>query len=50
MASRVVAALPIPFLPGLVAWSLFLYCMVAEMRLLGLLYHTHKDRLGWFAH
>jgi hypothetical protein len=50
VAARVVTLLPIPILPSVVAWCLFLYCMVAEMRLLGLLYYAHEEDLGWFSH
>lgn len=45
---KALAYLPFPILTGLVAWGLFLYTLMLEMRLLGLLYQTHRDRLRWF--
>jgi len=40
--------LPIPILPSLLADFFELYLMAVEMRVLGLLYQTKKDELGWF--
>lgn len=42
--------LPIPIVPGVVSEFLGLYLMTVEMRILGLLYWTKKDELGWFSH
>jgi pSer/pThr/pTyr-binding forkhead associated (FHA) protein len=41
-------AVDIPIVPAAVATFLGLYGITVEMRLLGLLYHTRKDRLAWF--
>ena len=41
--------LPIPVLPGLLAHFAGLYLLVVQMRVLGLLYHAYRQRLGWFA-
>jgi len=40
--------LPIPLLPTVITSLLGLYLLVVEMRILGLLYRTNKDRLGWY--
>jgi pSer/pThr/pTyr-binding forkhead associated (FHA) protein len=40
--------LPIPLLPTIITSLLGLYLLVVEMRILGLLYRTNKDRLGWY--
>ncbi|HLZ53876.1 MAG TPA: FHA domain-containing protein [Verrucomicrobiae bacterium] len=42
--------LPVPLLPSLLSSLLGLYLLVVEMRILGLLYWTKKDDLGWFRH
>ncbi|MGH7952209.1 MAG: FHA domain-containing protein [Limisphaerales bacterium] len=44
------AILPIPILPTIIASFLGLYLLAVEMRILGLLYWTKKDELGWFKH
>ncbi len=40
--------LPVPLLPSILSSLLGLYLLVVEMRILGLLYWTKKDDLGWF--
>jgi hypothetical protein len=40
--------LPIPLLPTIITSLLGLYLLVVEMRILGLLYRSNKDRLGWY--
>lgn len=40
--------LPIPILPAVLASFASLLLLTIQMRLLGLLYVVHKDRLGWF--
>jgi hypothetical protein len=40
--------LPVPLLPSLLNSFVTLYLMTAGMRILGLLYRTQKDKLGWF--
>ena len=42
------AALPIPILPGIISVFVSLYLFTVEMRLLGLLYWTKEEKLGWF--
>ena len=44
------SAISIPFVPGLISGLLYLYLMAVGMRILGLLYLTHKKELGWFRH
>ena len=39
---------PVPILPTVVATFLSLYGLAVEMRLLGLLYYTNRERLAWF--
>jgi len=39
----------IPLLPALVASFLSLYWLTVEMRIIGLLYYTNKEKLGWFS-
>jgi hypothetical protein len=41
--------IPVPLLPALLREFVSLYLLCVEMRILGLLYHTHRERLGWFA-
>jgi hypothetical protein len=41
--------LSIPFLPGLLSSMIYLYLVSVGMRILGLLYRTHKEELGWFS-
>ena len=38
----------VPLVGSVVAWAVSLYFLMAEMRVLGLLYRTHARRLGWF--
>ncbi len=38
----------VSFFGGIVAEFLALYCLVFEMRVLGVLYYTRQRRLGWF--
>lgn len=42
--------LPIPILPDVISEFISLYLLTVEMRILGLLYWTRKDELGWFDH
>jgi hypothetical protein len=39
---------PIPILPAVIAIFLSLYGLAVEMRLLGLLYYTNRERFAWF--
>ena len=39
--------LPIPLLPTVITSLIGLYLLVVEMRILGLLYRSNKDSLGW---
>jgi hypothetical protein len=39
---------PIPLLPAVIGIFLSLYGLAVEMRLLGLLYYTNRDRFAWF--
>ena len=43
------AVLPIPVLPTLLSSLIALYFLIVEVRLLGILYHTNRKRLGWFS-
>jgi hypothetical protein len=38
----------IPVIGWLFGWPLFLYLLAVEMRILGLLYHANRRKLGWF--
>lgn len=38
----------VPVLGSLAAGAVSLYATMVEMRILGLLYYTHRKRLGWF--
>ena len=38
---------PIPFLPSIVVGFASLYALVVEMRILGLLFRSYRERLGW---
>jgi hypothetical protein len=38
----------VPYVGGLAATFLALYCLAFEMRVLGVLYYTRRQRLGWF--
>jgi hypothetical protein len=40
--------IPIPLLPTVIASFLSLYGLAVEMRLLGLLYYTNRERFAWF--
>ncbi len=40
--------LPVPLLPTIITSLIGLYLLVVEMRILGLLYRSNKDRLGWY--
>ena len=43
----VAVLLPVPLLPGLISGFLNLYLMLVGTRMLGLLYRTNQERLGW---
>jgi len=43
------SAISIPVLPGLISALVYLYLVAVGMRILGLLYLTHKTELGWFS-
>jgi hypothetical protein len=45
----VVGAMPIPILGTLLGVGIQLYCLLAAMRIIGLLYACYEDRLRWFA-
>ncbi len=38
----------VPVLGGVLAPGLIMYLLMAQMRILGLIYRYHEDRLGWF--
>jgi hypothetical protein len=38
----------VPIVPELVASFVWLYLLIVQMRLLGLMYYAKRDRLGWF--
>jgi hypothetical protein len=40
--------IPVPVLPGLLSAFLNLYLISVGMRILGLLYRTQREQLGWF--
>ena len=42
------AVLPVPVVPGLLVGFLALYFLAVEMRVLGLLYFTNRNRIAWF--
>ncbi len=42
--------IPVPLLPSLISSFLYLYLVTVGMRILGLLYVTHRQQLGWFRH
>lgn len=42
-----VAVSGIPVLGGLVTEAITLYCLTVQMRLLGLVFHSNEDKLGW---
>lgn len=41
--------IPIPVVPGIISSFFWLYFLTVEARILGLLYLSNKDRLGWFS-
>ena len=41
--------LPVPILPGVIGEFVGLYLATVEMRILGLLYRSKEEELGWFA-
>lgn len=41
--------LPVPILPGVLGEFIGLYLATVEMRILGLLYRSKQEQLGWFA-
>jgi hypothetical protein len=41
--------LPIPIVPGILSEFVGIYLAAVEMRILGLLYRSKKDELGWFS-
>lgn len=41
--------LPVPILPGVLGEFIALYLATVEMRILGLLYRSKQEELGWFA-
>lgn len=42
-------ALPIPILPGLLASLVGFYFLTVSARMLGVLYHSQRHRIGWFS-
>ena len=40
--------IPIPFLPTIIASFAMIYFLSVDMRILGILYWTRKEKLGWF--
>jgi len=38
----------IPVVPALLSGFVSLYFLTAEMRLLGVMYYTNKEKLNWF--
>lgn len=40
-------SVPIPFLPSIILGFVSLYFLVIEMRILGLLFRSYRERLGW---
>jgi hypothetical protein len=49
LGDAVGSLIPVPVLPSLLNGFISLYLMTAGMRILGLLYLTEKDKLGWFS-
>ena len=41
------AFVPVPFLPSIALGFISLYVLVVEMRVLGLLFRSYRNRLGW---
>ncbi len=48
--NNVFAAWGIPILPTLLQGFAAMYFLTVQMRVLGVLYHTRREALGWFAH
>jgi hypothetical protein len=46
--SEVVGGIPIPILPLFISHFIFLYFLVVQMRVLGIMYYSNRHRLGWF--
>lgn len=46
-AALAMSLVPVPLLPSVAIGFLSLYLLVVEMRVLGLLFHSYRDRLGW---
>jgi len=46
--SWAVKKLPVPVLPSLLSGFVSVYFLMVVSRLLGMLYHRNRDRLGWF--
>ena len=45
----VAVLIPIPFVPALISGFLNLYLIMVGSRILGLLFYTQEDKLGWFS-
>lgn len=43
------SVIPIPILPGAVASVFAFYFLTVDARLLGVLYHANRERIGWFS-
>ena len=41
-------SLPIPILPQLAYWFVFMVMLMIQMRILGLLYFMNRHKLAWF--
>jgi hypothetical protein len=41
--------IPVPFLPGLISGFFYLYAISVGMRILGILYVSDQENLGWFS-
>jgi hypothetical protein len=48
VSEKVIAFIPIPFLPAFVAGFGGLYFLFVQMRILGLLYYTNRKKFGWY--
>jgi hypothetical protein len=46
--SQFAGSIPIPILPLFISHFIFLYFLVVQMRVLGIMYYSNRDRLGWF--
>ena len=40
--------IPVPIVPAVVGGFCFLYFLTVNMRLLGIMYYTNRNRLGWY--